>query len=83
MMTAIARMPMPETSEDDLPGATTVARPAVARPAIRDDLTRSPPVAATPWRAPLFYLAPIAAIFLLIAVAIVLLWRIVTRSRSL
>lgn len=78
MMTAMALISMPDANEDDLPSATTVARPS-----IRDDLTRSPPVAATPWRAPLFYLAPIAAVFLLIAVAIVLLWRIVTRSRSL
>ena len=78
MMTAAARTMVPDTRENDLPIATPAPRSSVW-----NDRTPTPPVAATPWRAPLFYLAPIAALFLLIAVGIVLLWRVVTRSRSL
>ena len=35
----------------------------------------------SPWRAPLFYLAFLASALLLVAVAVILLWRVVTGTR--
>lgn len=78
MMTAVARTLLPDTREGALPIATPMPRPSVW-----DDRPPAPPVAEIPWRSPLFYLAAIAAIFLLIAVGVVLVWRVVTRSKSL
>jgi hypothetical protein len=36
---------------------------------------------ASPWRAPLFYLSFLAGLVLLVAVAMLLIWRMVTRVR--
>lgn len=38
-------------------------------------------VAASPWRAPLFYLSFVAAALLLVAVAIILAWRMISGLR--
>lgn len=80
-MTAVARTLMPERA-GEAPSSTTLT----PRSSVWDDAPAPShvpsPIAETPWRAPMFYLAAIAAVVLLIAVGIVLLWRVVTRSRS-
>ena len=49
----------------------------------QDDLLDLPQtVAASPWRAPLFYLSFVAGAVLLVAIAIVLTWRMVTGLRQ-
>lgn len=42
---------------------------------------RAADASASPWRAPLFYLAFLAGVLLLVAVAVILLWRIITGTR--
>ena len=76
-MTAVARTMMPDRGGDDLPIATMTPRSS-----IHDDRELSSAIPETPWRAPLFYLAAVAAIALMIAVGVVLLWRVATRSKS-
>ena len=45
-------------------------------------LDRPQTLAASPWRAPLFYLSFVAGALLLVAVAIILAWRLVTEFRQ-
>ncbi|WP_332799336.1 hypothetical protein [Sphingomonas sp. PB2P12] len=84
-MTAVAQTLMPERAGDAPSTATLTPRSSICDDAPAPSHFAPPvtsPVPETPWRAPMFYLAAIAGVVLLIAVGIVLLWRVVTRSRS-
>ena len=77
-MTAIAP---PGFIADDTP---RFVAPATRPTRIEQDRILDVPqiVAASPWRAPLFYLSFVAGALLLVAVGIILAWRMVAGSRQ-
>jgi len=64
--------------------APRIAHAATERPRITVPVPVQHGIAeapASPWRAPLFYLSFLAGLVLLVAVAMLLIWRMVTRVR--